>query len=98
MRQAPQQIPEFITEFDLNKTAFYESNGLRAEVIPDYSGRVGFRFPANNLYFELMERWNNNEPIPCLSYANEIRKLRARMMAAKTENGQGRKYGTVFNR
>jgi hypothetical protein len=98
MKQAPQQIPQYITEFDLNKTAFYESIGLNAEVIPDYSGRVSFRVPANNLFFELTERWNNNEPIPCLDFANEIRKLRARMLAAKTENGQGRKNGTAFNR
>jgi hypothetical protein len=61
MRHIPQQIPKFITEYDLNKTAFYERNGLSSEVIPDYSGRVGFRIPTNNLYFELTERWNNNE-------------------------------------
>jgi hypothetical protein len=93
MKQAPQQIPQFVTEFDLNKTAFYENNGLSSEVIPDHTGRVGFRVPANGLYFELTERWNNNEPIPCLDFANEIRKLRARMMVAKTENGQGQGNG-----
>ena len=99
MKQNPQQIPKFITEFDLNKVAFYENNGLESEVVPDsFSSRVGFRVPANNLYFELTERWNNNDPIPCLDFANEIRKLRARMLAAKTENGQGRNYERNFNR
>ncbi len=93
MKQNPQQIPEFIIEHDLNKTAFCSVYELTAEIVPDFSGRIGFRLPANRVYFELIERWNNNEPVPCLSYANEIRKLRARMLAAKTEHEQGWKNG-----
>jgi hypothetical protein len=88
MRADKQQIPKYIIEHDLNKSAYHGAGGQVPEIVPDFSGRVGFRFPADNLYFELTERWNNNEPIPCLDFANEIRKLRARMLAAKTVNGQ----------
>ena len=94
MRQTPQQIPHFIDELDLNKAAFFELCGLQSDIVIDGPGRVTFSFPANNQYFELTARWNNNEPAPCLSYANEIRKLRARMLAAKTENGQGERFGS----
>jgi hypothetical protein len=88
MKQASQQFPDTIIEYDLNKTAFFEHNELHSEIIPDNSGRVGFRVPANSLYFRLADQWNKNTPVPCLDFANEIRKLRARMLAAKTENGQ----------
>jgi hypothetical protein len=91
-------IPNFIDEHDLNKSAHHSNYGLDCDVIVDHTGRASFRFPANRRYFELTDMWNNNEPIPCLDFANEIRKLRARMMSAKTENGQGWKNGHNFNR
>lgn len=88
MRQ-PQQTLQYITEFDLNKSAHHVCLGLDCEIVTDHTSRVSFRFPANARYFELTAKWNDNEPIPCMDFANEIRKLRARMLAAKTEKGQG---------
>ena len=89
----PRQIPEFIDEHDLNKGAHHVCLGLKCEVIMDPTGRASFRFPADGQYFDVTDRWNNNEPLPCLDFANEIRKLRARMLAAKTEHGQGTWHG-----
>lgn len=91
------QIPEFIDEYDLNKAAQHIHHDLDCEVVLDSTGRACFRFPADRRYFELTAKWNNNEPIPCKDFANEIRKLRARMLAAKSENGQGRTNGIHHN-
>ncbi len=88
-----EQIPAYIDDHDLNKSALFSHYGLDCDLIVDSTGRVSFRFPADRRYFELTAKWNNNEPIPCLDFANEIRKLRARMLAAKTENGQGVRNG-----
>ena len=82
------QTPTFIDEHDLNKSAHHVCCGLSCETIVDVTGRASFRFHLNPDYFEATNKWNNNEPIPCLDFANEIRKLRARMLAAKTVNGQ----------
>jgi hypothetical protein len=84
----PQQFPEYIDDYDLNKAAHHFHCGLNCEVVADYTGRVSFRFPASPKYFDLSARWGRNEPIPCVDFANQIRILRARMLASKTEKGQ----------
>lgn len=87
------EYPQYIHERDLNKAAHHLSKGLACEVVVDDTGRASFVFPADKRYFEESASWDRNEPIPCLDFASEIRRLRARMLTAKAEKGKGYGYG-----
>jgi len=40
-------------------------------------------FNADNAFYEISERYNNNEKIPVMDFVREQRRMRARMMALK---------------
>lgn len=74
--------PKKIPILDLNHSAFqkYHKNEPELEM---QGSRGVFMFNADNKFFDLSARYNQNEPVPVLDFVNCQRQLKAQLMALK---------------
>ncbi len=63
-------------------TAYLLSQGIHPELVLKGS-RVVFEFEISADFYRHITDYNNNKNIPALDFANNIRQLKARMMALK---------------
>lgn len=80
----PQKIP--VLDFP-GLGAFQLLNGNDPELQMNGT-RVTLLFTADDTFFELSARYNNNEPVNVLDFVNSQRQLRARMFALKSAEGR----------
>jgi hypothetical protein len=80
--QADRSVSRKIPSLDLNQWAFHSYHGNPPDLVTQ-GGRVIGLFNADNAFYEITERYNNNEDIPVMDFVREQRKMRARMMALK---------------
>jgi len=77
-QQPAQQSPPIIPLLDLNLSAFLLLNGLTPRIEMDGT-RASFLFEATETFYSACKRFNSNEPVPCLDYAQALRRLRSAM-------------------
>lgn len=83
------QIPHRIPILDLSGfTPFQALHGNTFELVMQGT-RVTAMFEANELFYRLAERFNNNEPVPILDLLNCQRQIKAKMTALKHGDFKG---------
>jgi hypothetical protein len=71
-----------IPVLDLNQSAFQKYHDNNPEI--EMQGTRGvFLFNADNEFFDLSARYNQNEDVPVLDLVNYQRQLKAQLMALK---------------
>ena len=77
---------------DINQSAFQDALGNPPELV-NINGTVTFLFEPDDRFYDLAERYDNDEPIPVKKYVASLRKLRALMMTMKSDNERGNGHG-----
>jgi len=67
---------------DPHFAAFASLNKLTPR-IQNRNGRVYFLFPAEEVFFTLVQRFYDNEPVPVVDFTAELKKVKALMWATK---------------
>ena len=84
---------KFLPLFDIYPAAFLEYHAIQLNLTKQGT-RVVFEAPANEETYRLLREYQDNNMIPLLDYVAILRRLRARMLEARDENGKGgRKTG-----
>jgi hypothetical protein len=94
METPPRRVPIL----DLNESAFHKLHGDDPELAMQPGGRVTFLHEATQRFYDLTQRYNQNEPVPVQDFVSCQRQLRARMMSLKNENVKRPGYGKEKSR
>ncbi|KAF0218568.1 MAG: hypothetical protein FD174_2868 [Geobacteraceae bacterium] len=73
---------EIFSTLDLYTAAYLTLAGI-SPALTLTNGRVAFQFPVTPDLYRNLDRFNRNEPVPCLDFTTELKTLRARMLAAR---------------
>ena len=83
---------------DINLAAYCALRGLPPELVL-VNGRILFRFPAGQMFYQLSSEFNSNDLVPILEFVTSLKTLRGKMISAKErEKGKGGYYGNQFNK
>jgi hypothetical protein len=94
MRTPPITIPLY----DIYPAAYLEFHNIHLNLTKQGT-RVVFEAPANDGTYRLLREYQDNNPIPLLDYVAVLRRLRARMLEARDENGKReRETGHGYNK
>ena len=84
VKDTPKTLPREIPVLDLHLSAFQHLHG-NTPALHLEGGRVVFLFPADDVFYALASRFNQNELVPVLDLVNAQRQLRAMMLSKKAE-------------
>jgi hypothetical protein len=73
--------------YDIHQAAFLEYHNIQL-VLTKQGSRVVFEVPANEKTYTLLREYQDNNLIPLLDYVAVLRRLRARMLEARDDNGK----------
>jgi hypothetical protein len=87
---------ECLPLYDIHQAAFLEFHHIQLKLTKQGS-RIVFEVPANEKTYELLRGYQGNPPIPLLDFVAVLRRLRARMLEARDENGRRKRETGMVN-
>lgn len=73
---------ESYTTLDVYAAAYLKMNGL-TPMLRTSSGKVVFSFPHSSRLLEILERYNNNLPVPVQDFTFAVKSLRGAMIQTR---------------
>ncbi len=84
-----------LPQYDIYLSAFLELKGIPITLTKQGS-RVVFEVPATETTYGALREYQDNPSTPLLEYVSVLRRLRARMLEARDDNGKwGRNHERV---
>jgi len=75
---------------DVHFVAFASLNNL-TPIINNRKGRITFLFPPSDQFYQLVQRFYDNEPVPIVDFTTALKQVKAQLWAAKTGEAGGGK-------